>query len=209
MEYQSNSSNLFKKYSNKTFGERNKAEAPTIEPLKELVEYKQRYKSTPSDKEKVVESSKLSKVIVHIGGMQHMLSVEDQDGETYIRAVAEHADRIINQIMQDNPGMNMMNVLVLSMVNAVDEMFRSEKKGSAFDSKIEQTEYDFKSLKNEYIKQREINWELKKEVIRLKDLLQSKTEENDGYPSSRETELLPMEELIFKFSDSEDDDEQT
>lgn len=209
MEYHSNSSNLFKKYSNKTVGHRNKSETPLNEPLKEIVEYQQRYKSIPSEKTKVIESNKQSKVIVHIGGMQHMLSVEDHDGETYIRAVAEHADRIIDQIILNNPGMNMMNVLILSLVNAVDEMFRSEKKGSTFDSKMEQTEYDLKSLKNEYIKQREINWELKKEVMRLKDLIQSQIEDNEGFSTSREPELLPMEELIFKFSNSEDGDEQT
>lgn len=207
MEYQSNSNNLFKKYSNKTLGQPNKAESPVIEPNKEIVEYEQRYKNTPVNKDKIAEPNKQSKVIVHIGGMQHMLSVEDHDGETYIRAVAEHADRIIDQIVQENPGMNMMNVLILSVVNAVDEMFRCEQKGSTFDSKMEQTEYELKSLKGEYIKQREINWELKKEVIRLKDLLQNQIAESEGCSTSRNTELLPMEELIFKFSDSEDNDE--
>jgi cell division protein ZapA (FtsZ GTPase activity inhibitor) len=207
MEYQSNSSNLFKKYSNKTGSQRKKNEAQLVEPSKEIVEYKQRYKALSIDKEKANDSGKQSKVIVHIGGMQHKLSVEDHDGETYIRAVAEHADRIIDQIMQDNPGMNMMNVLILSVVNAVDEMFRSEQKGSAYDSKMEQTEYDLKSLKIEYIKQREINWELKKEVMRLKDLIQSQLEEGESFSTNKENDLLPLEEMIFTFSDSEDHDE--
>lgn len=207
MEYQSNSNNLFKKYSNKSFVQRSKSDTPLIETSKEIVEYQQRYRSLPSDKEKTNDSNKQSKVIVHIAGMQHMLSVEDHDGETYIRAVAEHADRIIDQIIQDNPGMNMMNVLILSVVNAVDEMFKLEQKGSAVDSRIEQTDYEIKTLKNEYVKQREINWELKKEVMRLKDLISSKTEDIEGYPNNEEAELLPLEEMIFTFSDTESDDE--
>lgn len=207
MEYQSNSNNLFKKYSSKSAGQRKKTEIHLTDTNKEIVEYKQRYKSLTSEKEKISDSGKQSKVIVHIAGMQHKLSVQDQDGETYIRAVAEHADRIIEQIIQENPGMNMMNALILSVVNAVDERFRIEQRGNAVDSRIEQTEYDLRNLKAEYIKQREINWELKKEVLRLKDLMQNQVSDNDGTSSAKEAELLPLEEMIFTFSDSENNDE--
>lgn len=207
MEYQSNSSNLFKKYSKKPSGLRKEAGTEVNKPVKEILEYQQRYKSAPPDKDKEIETKKQSKVIVHIGGMQHMLSLDDHDGEPYIRAVAEHADKIINQIMQDTPGLNMMSVLILSVVNAVDEAFKAERKGNSFDSKVEQTEYELKSLKSEYIKQREINWELKKEVIRLKELMQSQNDEVEENSIGEDAEMLPLEEMIFKFSESEDMDE--
>lgn len=206
MEYRSNSDNLFKKYSAKTDG-RKESGSKTESKVPDIVPYEQRYKSTspvtPTDK----VSGKMVKVIVHIGGMQHMLSAPDHEGEAYIRAVSEKANHIVELILEENPGMAMTNVLTLALVNAVDQLNRSEKMRLERDNRIEEIMLILDSAKNDYLKQREINWELKKEVLRIKDLLRSHEDEDQVVFSEPEEGRLPLEDLLIR-SETEEPDEQ-
>ncbi|MBN1891701.1 MAG: cell division protein ZapA [Clostridiales bacterium] len=207
MEYRSNSGNLFKKYSTLTGGQKDRPEEPITESKDNLVEYNQRYKADATPAIPPKELTKNSKVIVHIGGMQHMLSAPDHDGEAYIRSVAEKADRIVESIRAENPGMSMTNVLTLALVNAVDQLNHSEKLRLDRDTAIEEMLVRTEAVKDDYLKQREINWELKKEVLRLKDLMQTQDREEAVYAEEEESKL-PLEELI-SLSETEDFDEDS
>ena len=67
-----------------------------------------------------------------------MLSAPDHEGEAYIRAVSEKANHIVELILEENPGMAMTNVLTLALVNAVDQLNRSEKMRLERDNRIEE-----------------------------------------------------------------------
>lgn len=207
MEYRSNSGNLFKKYSSLTGGQKDRPQEPVTENRENLVEYDQRYKADQPPKTPSKDVVKNSKVIVHIGGMQHKLSAPDHDGEAYIRSVAEKADRIVESIRVENPGMPMTNVLTLALVNAVDQLNQSEKMRLARDTTIEEMSIKTESVKDDYLKQREINWELKKEVLRLKDLIQTQDREESAYTEEEESKL-PLEALL-SLSETEKIDENS
>ncbi len=207
MEYYSNAGNLFKKYSNLSGSRRNQSEKRSPDRSGEIVEYTQRYRSEPvppPQKESI--PPQYSKVVVHIGGMQHKLSASDHEGELYIRSVAEKADRMIESIRQDNPGMPMPNVLTLSLVNAVDQLNRSEKMRMERDNRIDELIAEVASVKDNYLKQREINWELKKEALRLQDLIRAQDSEETAIFIEPEEERLPLEDLLIR-SESEEPDE--
>jgi cell division protein ZapA (FtsZ GTPase activity inhibitor) len=207
MEYHSNAGNLFKKYSNLSGGRKNRPEETPEDRASDLVEYTQRYKAEPPPPPKERTPAQYSKVIVHIGGMQHKLAASDPEGEQNIRAVAEKADRIIGSIQEDNPGMSMTNVLTLSLVNAVDQLNRSEKMRLERDTRIEELMVNIESVKDDYLKQREINWELKKEALRLKDLVRAQDEDEAAVFSEQAESRLPLEDLLIR-SEAEEPDER-
>ncbi len=206
MEYRSNSGNLFKKYSTLTGGRNNQPEAPAEEHTLDIISYDQRYKAKAVSTSPEQEPPKQVKVIVHIGGMQHMLSAPDHEGEAYIRAVAEKANRIVDFIREDNPGMAMTNVLTLAVVNAVDQLNRSEQMRLERDTRIEEILIHLDTAKDDYLKQREINWELKKEVLRLKDLVHAQDDEDKAVFAEDEEFRLPLEDLLIR-SETEERDE--
>ena len=208
MEYHSNSGNLFKKYSNLSGDRKSRPEEKPADRSGEIVEYTQRYRSEPIPPPKESNPPQYSKVIVHIGGMQHKLAATDHEGEIYIRSVAEKADRIIETIQEDNPGMSMPNVLTLSLVNAVDQLNRSEKMRLDSDNRIDELITEIESVKDDYLKQREINWELKKEALRLKDLIRLQEEDETAVFAEQEESRLPLEDLLIR-SESEEPDGRT
>lgn len=204
MEYRSNSENLFRRYS-KILKKQNIEEENQNDFGSEIIEYNQRH--TPPIMNKPMDPPQNSRVIVHIGGMQHMLSASDREGEAYIRAVAEKADHMVEVIRQDHPGMPMTNVLTLALVNAVDQLNHSEKNRMDRDTKYDELIEELASVKEEYLKQREINWELKKEVLRINELIRFR--ENDPDITVQDESRLPLEDLLIRQSEPEDPDERS
>lgn len=207
MEYHSNSENLFRKYSNWPGIVKPAVKKQDDQSPAEIVEYTQRYKAEEPVSSIPNEPSKQTKVIVHIGGMQHMISAPDHDGEAYIRAVAEKADRIVESIRENNPGMAMTNVLILALLNAVDQLNRSEKNRLELSAHAEEITERMDVCKDDYLKQREINWELKKEVLRLRDMARARDNEEQTNDVSVDEAKLPLEELLFVFETEEQDDD--
>lgn len=199
MVYRGNSNNLFQMYSSASIDKKKPVESEPIDSSKEIIEYNQRHKSSAKTKQE--DSAKPCKVIVHIGGMQHMLSAPDQDGEAFIRLISERADRMISQIQQENAGMSIMNSFVLSIVNAMDELYQSEKKISNLEAILLSRDQEIKSIKSEYFQQREVNWELKKEVLRLKEMANHAAMNHEVQSDDNDDDMLPLEQMVFSFNE--------
>lgn len=144
-------------------------------------------------------------ISVHIGGMQYKLMAPDRDGETYIREIAEKADQLIRQILKHTPGMSMMNVTVLSLVNALDELHQRESQMDELELEIAQYSEAVEANKSNVMHLREINWELKKEVLRLQSVIDSiENEDNEAYIDFSKQHMLPLEELAYDVLEQEE-----
>ena len=136
-------------------------------------------------------------VSVHIAGMQYRLIASDEDGEVYIRKTAERAEQMIHKVQAVSPGMTLTSVTVLALLNAVDELFRCE-------SAVREIEQEAISLrtaqtadKTNFSRLREINWELKKEILRLQKVIDAyEKPDEDAETAKTAAGLLPLEELI-------------
>jgi cell division protein ZapA (FtsZ GTPase activity inhibitor) len=136
-------------------------------------------------------------VSVHIAGMQYRLIASDEDGEAYIRKTAERAEQMIHKVQATAPGMTLTSVTVLALMNAVDDCIRSESAVSEIEQETTALRTAQTADKTNFNRLREINWELKKEILRLQKVI-------DGYEKPLEeaeaakaaAKLLPLEELI-------------
>ncbi len=136
-------------------------------------------------------------VSVHIAGMQYKLVASDDDSEAYIRKTAERAEQMIHKVQSVSPGMTLTSVTVLALLNAVDELFRIE-------SVVRETEQEAISLraaqtedKTNFNRLREINWELKKEILRLQKVIDGyEKPDEESQTAKASAKLLPLEELI-------------
>ncbi|NLT11180.1 MAG: cell division protein ZapA [Clostridiaceae bacterium] len=204
MEYHSNTGSLFKQYSEsaKKSKPQKAKDSPEPDSTKEIVNYRQRYKNkriskTDSEKPKVFH------VDVYIAGMQHKVSVSDPNQESYVQMIADQANRMIDSINNSHPGFHMTNVLVLALINAIDEWNQSEHKRYNMTDIQERFQSEINNLKADYAQIREINWELKKEILRLKDIIEHNSKPNDGKDVQNTADPLPLESLIFRFSDDD------
>ena len=137
--------------------------------------------------------------------MQYKLMAPDRDGETYIREIAEKADQLIRQILKHTPGMSMMNVTVLSLVNALDELHQRESQMDELELEIAQYSEAVEANKSNVMHLREINWELKKEVLRLQSVIDSiENEDNEAYIDFSKQHMLPLEELAYDVLEQEE-----
>lgn len=149
-------------------------------------------------------------VAVHIAGMQYRLIASDDEGEAYVRKTAERAEQMIHKVQAASPGMTLTSVTVLALLNAVDELFRSESAAR----EIEQETITLRAAqtddKTNFNRLREINWDLKKEILRLQKVIEGyekPVEESETAKAA--ARLLPLEELIKeKQSDGEKGDNE-
>jgi cell division protein ZapA (FtsZ GTPase activity inhibitor) len=154
------------------------------------------------------DNKQLSRVSVHIAGMQYLLIAPDNGGEAYVHEIAERAEQMISQIQKNAPGMSMTSVTVLALVNAIDEWLQKEKRIIELENELSSVDISRENDKVNYIHLREINWELKKEVLRLQSLIDQY--ENCGEDDSDTCEkknLLPLEELEYDVLEQESSDD--
>jgi len=147
-------------------------------------------------------SGRPEKVTVHIAGMQYRLFTKGGNDEGYIRFISDRADQMIHQLQKTMPGTSMMNISVLALVNAMDEINQLQEKYASLQDEMQQLLDSLDADKADFSELREINWELKKEVLRLQSQLSTAThtesEEDKVEP------LLPLEELMKDASEEID-----
>lgn len=147
---------------------------------------------------KSTDNEEPCRVPVTIGGMQYRLMAPDRSGEKYIKEIADKADQMIRQILKNSPGMSLMNVTVLSLVNALDELRQRETQTNDLEQEITQYSSTIESNKVHMMHLREINWELKKEVLRLQSIIDSmENDDAEAYANLSKQHMLPLEELAF------------
>ena len=151
-----------------------------------------------------------TRVTVHIAGMQYRLVAGDHEQEAYIREIAMKAEQLIQHVQSNMPGLSMTSVTVLALVNALDESSKYEAEILDLKEKLEAFDQSQVKMRENYTHLREINWELKKEVLRLQSVIdEAEKQEREGAQDTKDKELLPLEELVFDYlADSESLDVQ-
>lgn len=168
-----------------------------------MLEYQQVYrKPVKSLSTSVPSPAKTIKVPVYIGGMQYYLTADEEKPEAYIREIAASADQMIRQVRTALPGIALSNATVLALINLLDEVKDKEEAFQELEAKVERSREEIAVEKQNFQHMREINWELKKEVLRLQELLDAY--ENGFSDPPTEPELLPLEALVFEQIEVED-----
>jgi len=145
-----------------------------------------------------------SHVSVHIAGMQYRLIAPDKKGEAYVREIAEKAEQLILQIQKNSPGMSMTSTTVLSLVNVLDEMHKKDLQYADLEREIASHSVTTEKDKANFLHLREINWELKKEVLRLQSVIDAyENTDADEFEQDVKKKLLPLEELEFDILEQE------
>ncbi len=199
----SNNNSIYKKFSKNSDTTDRKSDSSTKNvplPYKQI----QRPPHVPSYSS---DNARLSRVSVHIAGMQYMLISPDNGGEAYVHEIAERAEQMILQIQKNAPGMPMTSVTVLALVNAIDEWLQIEKRTVELEHEITSSSESRETDKANYIHLREINWELKKEVLRLQSVIdQYENSGDEDSDISEKKDLLPLEELEYDVLEQESTD---
>ncbi len=169
-----------------------------------MPEYRQiRRETIPSSPR--TDQARNTRVTVHIAGMQYRLVAADHEQEAYIREIAMKAEQLIQHVQSNMPGLSMTSVTVLALVNALDESSKYEAEILDLKEKLEAFDQSQVKMRENYTHLREINWELKKEVLRLQSVIdEAEKQEREGAQDTKDKELLPLEELVFDYlADSE------
>jgi cell division protein ZapA (FtsZ GTPase activity inhibitor) len=146
------------------------------------------------------DTEKSTRVTVHIAGMQYRLIANDHEQEAYIREIATKAEQLIQHVQSSMPGLPMTSLTVLSLVNALDESSKYETEILELKDKLETFHQSQLKMRENYTHLREINWELKKEVLRLQAVIEEAEKQGrEGSQDQQEKELLPLEELVFDY----------
>lgn len=109
------------------------------------------------------------KINVRIGGMSYNLL--SGESEQYTRQVAARADEMIRRVIMQSPHLSQQMTTILALVNAVDELSRQAAQLGLAEQQREATELKNAELRVELAKLRELNWEMKKEILRLNGLV--------------------------------------
>ena len=135
-----------------------------------MPEYRQiRRETIPSSPR--TDQARNTRVTVHIAGMQYRLVAADHEQEAYIREIAMKAEQLIQHVQSNMPGLSMTSVTVLALVNALDESSKYEAEILDLKEKLEAFDQSQVKMRENYTHLREINWELKKEVLRLQSVI--------------------------------------
>lgn len=145
-----------------------------------------------------------TRVSVHIAGMQYRLVAPDKEGEAYVREIADKAEQLIMQIQKSTPGMSMTSITVLSLINVMDELHQKDKRITEIEQELSRVSAIKEVDKANYMHLREINWELKKEVLRLQSVIDSyENPEIEEFEPEEKKNLLPLEELEYDILEQE------
>ncbi len=109
------------------------------------------------------------RISVRIGGMFYNLV--SGESEEYTRQIAAKADEMIRRVSMASPHLSQQMTVVLALVNAVDELTRLSNQQNVSGQQQQAAEQKSAELRTELAKARELNWEMKKEILRLSALL--------------------------------------
>jgi len=108
------------------------------------------------------------KISVRIGGMSYNLITTES--ESYTRQIAARADEMIRRVSMASPQLSQQMTIVLALTNAVDELTRQAVHQALAEQQKEAAEQKAGELRIELNRARELNWEMKKELLRLNTL---------------------------------------
>jgi len=175
--------------------ERNKKNTDSFESDK-----KQRSKNTYTSK-------KDSQVRVQIGGMQYALTAPIDADEKYIRYIAKRTNQIISQVYEQSPGMSTMNVSILALLNVVDEITQNDLYTHELEEHFSKYVTANESEKDNLLRLRDLNWEMRKEIHRLRAIVENYENQISGIPlNPNPSEKLPLEELIEYLDEKNESD---
>ena len=124
-------------------------------------------------------------VTVKINGVEYNLKGNEQ--EEYLHTVASYVDKKVKNILENNSKLSTSSAAILSAVNVVDDMFKSQRECEKFLEKVEQIqkkqktyEQEIESLKGQLKHMQEYNTELQ---------LKLKNNTNTEYLQQKEEEL--------------------
>ncbi len=127
------------------------------------------------------------KINVRIGGMFYNLV--SGESEEYTRHIAAKADEMIRRVSMASPNLSQQMTIVLALVNAADELTRLGNQQNSAEQQQQAAEQKNSELRTELAKARELNWEMKKEILRLSTMLrEGKPAEQ---PAQTETAVAP------------------
>ncbi|MDD4716687.1 MAG: cell division protein ZapA [Eubacteriales bacterium] len=114
------------------------------------------------------DSIKPHRIDVSIGGVTyHLLANENEE---YMRMIAAKADEAYQAAMVANPSLSGMQNAVLLIINLMDSL---EKISSEYDTVLEESKKavgDLEACSKELYVQRDVNFEMKKELLRVNEL---------------------------------------
>lgn len=129
-------------------------------------------------------------VTVKIHGVEYNLKGNEQ--EEYLHTVASYVDKKVRNILENNSKLSTSSAAILSAVNVVDDMFKSQRECEKFLEKVEQIqkkqktyEQEIESLKGQLKHMQEYNTELQ---------LKLKNNTNSEYLQQKEEELKKVME---------------
>lgn len=109
----------------------------------------------------------IRRVTVRIGGTSYQLvSAED---EQYTRRIAARADEMIRRVMQNNPHLSQSMATVLALVNTIDDLSHVYSKLEKIEHSHKDNEKQTDETRQELKRMRELNWEMKKELLELRE----------------------------------------
>ncbi len=110
----------------------------------------------------------IHKISVRIGGMSY--SLVSGESEAYTRQIATRADEMIRRVSMSSPHLSQQMTTVLALVNAIDELTRQATQQALAEQQRDAAELKTAELRTELARARELNWEMKKEILRLSAL---------------------------------------
>ena len=230
MDSEKGNSNLFKKYSYLDPGNTTKSrKSRSLKPV--VAEYRQIpreegsssiskelatalktpfVKSSPSDqtnKKKDAPAAPPVKVSVQLGGMQYRLTAPTKTEEIYLTQVAKRADRAITELRTNSPHLSTMDLGMLTLINVMDALTQKEKYIKKAEEQFSQYLSNNEIEKNNMLKIKEQNFAMKKEIDRLKAIIDNYENLINGTPPAPLPPVsLPLEELLA-FRETLDDEQ--
>ena len=116
-------------------------------------------------KNQIPQSKKIS---VSIGGATyHLVSHEN---EAYMKAIASQANDIISSIASGNPSLSNMQTYILAIINLLDALNRKSEEYDRFKAEFDVLSARETESSKELFVNRDLNFELKKEIVRVSEL---------------------------------------
>lgn len=110
----------------------------------------------------------VEQIQARIGKMTYQLTTSDDPQK--MRDIAATADVMMNQVAKKSPHLNQVAQAVLALVNAVGMMQESYEKLEAIRAEANLANQEAESVRAELIRQRELFWQLKKELLYYRNL---------------------------------------
>jgi cell division protein ZapA (FtsZ GTPase activity inhibitor) len=109
------------------------------------------------------------RVHVRIANVAYQLAATEN--ENYIRQMAAKADEMIRRVQQNSPQLSQNMATVLALVNAMDEISQTSNQAEIAQRQRDSLERQLAETKVELSRMREQNWEMKKDMLKMQNLL--------------------------------------